>query len=550
MNHLLRGLAANENLPPALVDRLIAVADEETADRLAVRSDLSHHQAVALAGRVEESAVRLAYEGRLTAADIDPRARPDVALALLDTGAGPAAWARRLAADPVVEHREKLAACPDLPPDVLDTLLTDPETRVVAEAALRAPAHVAARLAAHPRTEVRRAVAANDATPPSALASLLNGDGPPAPHHCPAREGESPSRDHGLTPGHDPAPDHCPAREGEPPSRDHGLTPGHDPAPDHVSAPDHGLTPDHGPAPEPFWDGLHTCAAHELIRAALHNPATPAEAVTRFADHPSRLLRWPLAARRDLTPEAYETLARDPVPGIRAELAENPAIGDDVMRALADDACHDVRRALAGNPRVPFDVLTRLAGGTRTGTAPLPRIASASPAEIAALAASADPAVRMLAARRRDLPAGLLDALAADPDAKVAGAVASHPGLAEPRLRDLARRHGVQVIAGIAANPDATPALLAELVRRRPPARKALRAIAGHANATVPALLACLDDPEARVVAAGHPALPTQVITALVEGADHRSAEAAAANPSLPRAVMTELLPPAPAPAV
>ncbi|WP_411097912.1 hypothetical protein [Streptomyces sp. 020-2-3H-GM] len=507
MNHLLRGLAANENLPPALVDRLIAVADDETADRLAVRSDLSHAQAVALAGRVEESAVRLAYEGRLTAADIDPRARPDVALALLDTGAGPAAWARRLAADPVVEHREKLAACPDLPPDVLDALLTDPETRVVAEAALRAPAHVAARLAAHPRTEVRRAVATNEATPPSALASLLNGDGPPAPHHCPAREGEPPS-------------------------------------------PDHGLTPDHDPAPEPSWDGLHTCAAHELLRAALHNPTTPAEAVTPFADHPSRLLRWPLAARRDLPPEAYETLARDPVPGIRAELAENPAIGDDVMRALADDACHDVRRALAGNPRIPLDVLTRLASGTRTGTAPLPRTDSASPTEIAALAASADPAVRMLAARRRDLPAGLLDALAADPDAKVAGAVASHPGLAEPRLRDLARRHGVQVIAGIAANPDATPALLAELARRRPPVRKALRAIAGHANATAPALLACLDDPEARVVAAGHPALPTQAITALVTGADLRSAEAAAANPSLPRAVMTELLPPAPAPAV
>ncbi|MFE9461760.1 hypothetical protein [Streptomyces californicus] len=506
MNHLLRGLAANENLPPALVDRLIAVADDETADHLAVRSDLSNAQAVALAERVEESAVRLAYEGRLTAADIDPRARPDVALALLDTGAGPAAWARRLAVDPVVGHREKLAACPDLPADVLDTLLTDPETHVVAEAALWAPAHVAARLASHPHPEVRRAVAANEATPPSALAALLNGDGSPATHHCPACEGEPPSPDHGPPPGHD-------------------LT------------------------PEPSGDGLHTCAAHELLRAVLDNPATPAEAVTRFAHHPSRLLRWPLAARRDLPPEAYEDLARDPVPGIRAELAENPAIGDDVIRALADDSCHDVRRALAENPRIPLDVLTRLATATRTGAAPLPRIASASPAEVAALAGSADPVVRMLVARRRDLPAGLRDALAADPDAKVAASVAPHPGLAEPLLHALARRHGVQVIAGIAANPDATPALLAELARHRPPVRKALRAIAGHANATAPALLACLDDPEARVVAAAHPALPTETITALLTGADLRSAEAAAANPSLPHSVMTELLPPASAPA-
>lgn len=132
VNHLLCGLAANEKLPTELVDRLIAIADAEVAAHLAVRADLSRAQAVALAARVEESAVHLAYEGRLTAADIDPSARPDAALALLDQGMGRPEWAGLFAADPVVEHREKLAACPGLPRDVVEALIADTDIRVVA----------------------------------------------------------------------------------------------------------------------------------------------------------------------------------------------------------------------------------------------------------------------------------------------------------------------------------------------------------------------------------------------------------------------------------
>ncbi|WP_307671263.1 hypothetical protein [Streptomyces sp. V2I9] len=118
MNHLPCGLAANENLPSP---RRPAVSP--TARRPAL------------------------WPSMLTAADVDPPARPDVALALLDTGAGPAAWARLLATDPAVEHREKLAARPDLPPDVLDTLAADTDVRVVEEVDLR-PAR-AASAAAH-----------------------------------------------------------------------------------------------------------------------------------------------------------------------------------------------------------------------------------------------------------------------------------------------------------------------------------------------------------------------------------------------------------------
>lgn len=365
MNHLLCGLAANDNLPSSLLDRLIAVADAEVADPLADRADLSRAQAVALAARVAESGVPLAYRGRLTAADVDPVARPDVALALLDTGAAPAAWARLLAADPVVEHREKLAACPGLPPDVVETLAADPEIRVVAEAALWAPAQVAARLAAHPHAEVRRMVGANEATPPSVLEALVTGDGLPAARHC-------------LV---------C----------DRRTSPfAHDP---------HGLRPDRDLPPWASCDGAHASTTHDLLYAALRNPTTPAGALVGFVDHPSHLLRRALAARRDLPPSVYELLASDPDPGVRAGLAENPAIGDALIRALAGDDCHDVRRGPAHHPGVPLDVLTRLARGTRIGATLLPRIAAASLAEVEALAGSSDPAARMLVAQRRDLPA-------------------------------------------------------------------------------------------------------------------------------------------------
>lgn len=70
VNPVLCGLAANPALPSELVDRLIAVADADIAVDLAGRADLSRAQAVALASRVEESALQLAYEGRLTAADV------------------------------------------------------------------------------------------------------------------------------------------------------------------------------------------------------------------------------------------------------------------------------------------------------------------------------------------------------------------------------------------------------------------------------------------------------------------------------------------------
>ncbi|MEZ7155649.1 hypothetical protein ACWFQ6_30725 [Streptomyces althioticus] len=502
MNHVLCGLAANVSLPSELVDRLIAVADEEIAADLTDRADLSHAQAVALASRVGESAARLAHAGRLTAADIDPVTQPDAALALLAERAGHPEWGRLLAEDPDAGRRARLAGCPGLPADVVETLAADPDVRVVAELALWTTPETATRLATHPHAEVRRTVAANEATPSAVLAALLTGEGLPPARRCLVCDREE------VPFTHDP---HCPRLDCD-------LPPG------------------------ASCDGSHESARHDTQLMAIRNPATPTEAVVGFVDHPSLLLRWALASRPDLTSQVGARLAADVHSGVRADLAENPAIDESLIRVLATDRDHEVRRRVAHNPHVPLDVLTHLAGTTRIGTTLLPRIASASPDETENLAGSRNPAARMLVARRRDLPPALRDALAADPDAKVVKSVAPHPGLSESQLRTMLDRHGVQVAAEVAANPDATATLLEDLVRRRPTARKALREIATHPRASAPALLACLADPRARPLAAAHAALPPAVVEELLTDADRRVAEAAAANPSLPHAVMSDLL--------
>ncbi|EFL29352.1 leucine rich repeat variant (3 repeats) [Streptomyces himastatinicus ATCC 53653] len=503
MHHVLCGLAANAALPSELVDRLIEVADTDVSDSLASRTELSHAQAVALASQGEEIAVRLAYEGLLTAADIDPVAQPRAALALLEERSGDLEWALLFASDPDGGRRERLAACAGLPPEVVERLAADSDVRVVAELASWTTPDMAGRLARHPHAEVRRMVAANEATPPEVLAMLITGEGVPPAQRCLVCDVEE-------TPFvHDPQ---CPRLDCE-------LRSGASCA------------------------GSHESTVAEITELALRNPSTPVQAVVPFADHPSALLRWTLAARPDLPPEVWGRLARDPIPGVRADLAGNPAIDETLIRALATDPDHDVRRTLAHHPRVPLDVLSCLAGTVKVGPTLLPRIAAASPSEVEELARSSNSAVRMLLAERRDLSAEIRDALAADADAKVVKSIAPHPGLSETQLRTMVEGHGSHVVAKVAANPDAPSALLEDLTRHVPPVRKVFREVARHRNATGPALLACLTDRRARPIAAGHPALPPPVIAELLADDDWRVVEAAAANPSLSPTVMSKLAP-------
>lgn len=511
LNRLLCGLAANPALPPHLLDRLFAYVaaagpDDEDADDLVYalsdRVDLGRAQVSAIAARGTE-AIRLAYRNSLSAADVDPAVSPGAALAHLDEGRGLPGWAQLLAADPDPRIRRQLASCAGLPPDVVEALATDPDTGVVTELALwTRTVEVAPRLARHPHAEVRRAAALNEAVPPAVLAALITGEGLAPAEVCLVCD----SRERPFT--------HHPYE----PASDWWLRDGAE------------------------CDGSHGSTVEEIRERAVRNPSTPPEAALTLANHPWAFLRCSLAERSDLPEEAYARLAEDPEPAVWKAVAENPAIGEPLIRALAGDPRAEVRRGLARHPRVPLDVLERLAGSTRTGRGPLPRIAAASPAELAALAGSPRAAVRTLVAQRHDLPPELRDALADDPDAAVAKSVAPHPGLSEDRLRAMVARGGVQVLAGVAANPNAPGALLVELARHDPPVREALRAIAGHPNATAEALLPALADAKAGPLAAARPELPPEVLVSLLAGADVALAEAAAGNPSLPVAAMEELL--------
>ncbi|WP_405496863.1 hypothetical protein [Streptomyces sp. NBC_00096] len=502
MIHLLRGLAANPALPADLLARLVGLAGSDAVSdpsddlpfALSERTDLTPDQVRTLAAADEIAAIRFARTGLLDTAGMDPLARPEVTLAVLDEGAGPPDWARALAHHPSDWTRWRLASRPGLPLDVLETLAVDPDVEVVGELGIwTTEPELAARLAAHPHAEVRMKTAVNESVPPAALAALITGEGLAPALSCLICDDEDTRADHDQGFG--------------------GTCAG----------------------------GHESTVLHTLERAA-RNPATPPAAAASLAGHPSVIVRWAVAERTDLPQDLYARLAADPDPAVRKETAGNPALGEPLLRALASDGAPDVRRLLTRHPGIPLDALAELAFSVRLDPERLPRLATATPEELAGLAASPHAALRALAARGRFLPAEVRDALAEDRDASVVRCVASHPGLSEEQLRAMVVRHGVRVLAQVAANPDAPAGLLVELARHDPPVRRALREIAVHPNAPEAALLACMSEPRAATDAALHPALSAAVLADLVARAAEDTAEAAAANPSLPRAVMEELL--------
>ncbi|GAA4944160.1 hypothetical protein [Actinoplanes utahensis] len=494
---LLHALAGNPSLPPELLTRLIATADEDLAGCLAERSDLGPAQVRELAGRSGKAMVALVRGGLMEAAEVDPGVHPYAAMTLLDDGIGRAERAKLFARDPDAKRRFDLASCPGLPPEVIALLVSDSDLAVVAESAsFAADRDLLTRLAAHPHADVRAGVAGNPATPPEVLAALVTTHWPgDMPDRSAAGGGRADSTGQGNDSGGG-LPESCAV------CVRHPIPFAHEP--------DCPLLDCDLPAGA-ACDGTHESVVHSLLRRAVDNPVTPVEAAIRLADHPSAIVRWTLAERADLPADVAERLAADPMPAVRMAVAGSPALSEAAIRRLAGDDYGQVRRLAARNPRVPLDLLTRSAGD-----GPLPRIAAAGPEEVREMAGSRNPALRMLVAERRDLPPEIRDRLAADPDASVVKAIAPHPGLPAELMRQMVARHGVRVVAKVATNPDAPADLLLELARHVPPARKALREIAGHPNAPAAALEICLTDARARPIAAGHPALPAERIAELV----------------------------------
>lgn len=276
---------------------------------------------------------------------------------------------------------------------------------------------------------------------------------------------------------------------------------------------------------------LTPCFARELAG----NPATPpAVAAALVRDHRAR---HALASRTDLPACVYEQLAADVEPGVLAELAANPAVPVPLLRQLTDTRAP--QRALVRNPAIPLDLLVQMAATARIGPEPVPRIATASEVELRTLAASDTMQARMLVAGRADLPPDLVERFVTDPDPGVAAVVAANPLVTAGQLRTLAERHGDRVYARVARNPRCPADLLHHLALRAT-GPETHRTIARHPHAPGETLLLCLEDAQARHLAAAHPHLPVPKIVELL-GSEF-TARPAAANPSLPVAVMEELL--------
>ncbi len=120
------------------------------------------------------------------------------------------------------------------------------------------------------------------------------------------------------------------------------------------------------------------------------------------------------AARSDLPPDLYATLASDDESTVRAALASNPAAPHELLARLARDPDDDVLERLASNPATPAATLAHLADHDNSR-------------------------VVVALARHPGLTAPILTALATHARAEQRKAVIGHPALPLDSLHKLAR---------------------------------------------------------------------------------------------------------------
>ncbi|MFI9364116.1 hypothetical protein ACIG5E_24155 [Kitasatospora sp. NPDC053057] len=422
----LHAVAHNPALPPELLARLIADADEDLAEELAERADLTPDQVRQLADGYEGAAVRLAARGLLRAEDVDPLARPQVALVLLDEGRGDPDWARLFAGDPEELVRVRLASAVGLPDEAADLLAADESADVVAVLAIHtARLDLLTRLAAHPLPTVRRWAAANEAMPVELLTALL--DDP----EVMVREQAAANP---TTPGAAAArlvADHAMIRQalathpGLPAEAYHRL------GGDEIPWVRSNLAQNPG-IDEGLIRRLAEDDGHDVRRSLAQHPRVPLDLLARLATTvrigPALLLpriaaadaaelaglagsrearvRMLAAARRDLPVALRDRLAADPDAKVVKSVAPHPGLTAAQLTAMLDAFGTTVATAVAANPDAPGAVLDRI-----VATPPTPV-----------------KALRTVAAHPNASPAALATCLAA-PDSRAAAAAAANPAL-------------------------------------------------------------------------------------------------------------------------
>ncbi|MER7844437.1 hypothetical protein ABTZ03_10885 [Kitasatospora sp. NPDC096077] len=438
MPSLLHAVARNPALPPELLRQLLnrAETDGELAWALADRPDLGPEQVRQLAERHEGAALLLAEAGLLGAEDVDPLTRPTAAVRLLDEGRGKPDWALLLARSPDPAVRERLAACPDLPPDAAGLLALDESVDVVAELAVNTThADLLTHLAAHPVARVRRWAAANEAMPAELLAALLDDPEVPVREQAagnPATPGAAAAR---LAADHVMVRQTLATHPGLPADAYHRL------GGDEIPLVRANLAGNPG-IDDPLIRRLAEDDGHDVRRSLAHHPRVPLDVLARLAAatrtgpallpriataDPAELtelagsseprVRALVAARRDLPAALRDRLAADPDARVVKAVAPHPGLAGRRLSLLVDRFGPGVATAVARNPGTPTDLLDRLAA--------LP------------LAGRARHAV---AAHPNASPALLADCLAA-PDRRTAEAAAANPALPVAVMAELVAGH-------------------------------------------------------------------------------------------------------------
>lgn len=273
------------------------------------------------------------------------------------------------------------------------------------------------------------------------------------------------------------------------------------------------------PLPADLIDELAGHPSQYVRNALAHNSSLPPDKLLALVGEMTEVPLWiqfAMAYRTDLPIEVYDSLAENEAPGMRCELARNPAVRESVLRAFATGPDVTVRRNAALNPALPLDLLPTL--GLWTGSEVLPRIAAATVDELRTLASSDAKQVRRLVAQRPDLPADLVDLFAEDPDPGVGKYIVTNPALSPEQLWSVIRRLGLSVYPQAAQNPHCPPDLLRHLLRN------------GHNTARLHREIA------------KHPNLPADLVVELLDNSDEVTTEAAAANPALPVPIMETLV--------